>query len=260
MKYKLKDMQIDLGTTPFENIFLNNYLAIASGDFIKVYLYGYKKAYEGSDENESFKEIADQLNLTEETVGDAFGYWQEQGIVDIVSEGQDFSCEFKSLRQLFLGISLPGDKAGEKEPEPRLQDPKAKQDPGMTNNEMYKEIEAILGTSLLPSEIERIHKLREEFNQDRELIVHGFVYSSDTQGKKNINYVLTVLRNWAIDGILTMEDLTLKTSKEEKTKESRLRAKKVTRTKDKKSSEDIQEALKRKLMEDYKKAQGEGND
>lgn len=258
MKYELYDLQVDLGTTPIENMFLNNYLALADGNTIKVYLYAYKQAYERKEVAESFEEIAEKLGLTEDEVMDAFGFWQEQGIVEIVSDTDDFKCKFKSLRQMFLGINIPSeneeiDKKDEVKKTEVLSNDK---DTSISNTQMYNKIEEVLGTNLLPSEIERIHNLRKEFNQDRDLIVQGFVYSRDTQGKKNVNYVLTVLRNWAIDGIMTMEDLTVN-KKEKEEKKKKAPSKKRVSTEEKKSSYDIQAALERKLLEDFKKAQGD---
>lgn len=257
MKYELYNLQVDLGTTPIENMFLNNYLALADGNTIKVYLYAYKQAYERKEVSESFAEIAENLALTEDEVMDAFGFWQEQGIVEIVSDRDDFKCKFKSLRQMFLGINIPSENE-EAVSKKEVKDNSVlsnDKDTSMTNTQMYNKIEEVLGTNLLPSEIERIHKLREEFNQDRDLIVQGFIYSSDTQGKKNINYVLTVLRNWAIDGITSMEDLAVN-KKEKEEKKKKVPNKKRLNTTEKKSSDDIEAALQKKLIEDFKKAQG----
>lgn len=261
LRYKIKEAKLDLGTTPIENIFLNNYLAIADGDSIKVYLYAYKKALEGFDGEETFEEIGQNLNLSPDTVADAFGFWEGQGIVDITSHGESFSCQFKSLRELFLGL----DDLSEKPEEQKTETPEPRQilsndgDTTFTIKEMFDGIEAIIGTSLLPNEIERIEELKKEFGQDRDLIVEGFNYSARTQNKKNVNYVLTVLRNWAIDGILTMEDLTKKRAKREEKKRTPRTRKKQSKG-SKKSPDDIAKFLEQKLIEDFEKARGGNTD
>ena len=261
LRYKIKEAKLDLGTTPIENIFLNNYLAIADGDSIKVYLYAYKKALEGFDGEETFEEIGQNLNLSSDTVADAFGFWEGQGIVDITSHGESFSCQFKSLRELFLGL----DDLSEKPEEQKTETPEPRQilsndgDTTLTIKEMFDGIEAIIGTSLLPNEIERIEELKKEFGQDRDLIVEGFNYSARTQNKKNVNYVLTVLRNWAIDGILTMEDLTKKRAKREEKKRTPRTRKKQSKG-SKKSPDDIAKFLEQKLIEDFEKARGGNTD
>lgn len=261
LRYKIKEAKLDLGTTPIENIFLNNYLAIADGDSIKVYLYAYKKALEGFDGEETFEEIGQNLNLSPDTVADAFGFWEGQGIVDITSHGESFSCQFKSLRELFLGL----DDLSEKPEEQKTETPEPRQilsndgDTTLTIKEMFDGIEAIIGTSLLPNEIERIEELKKEFGQDRDLIVEGFNYSARTQNKKNVNYVLTVLRNWAIDGILTMEDLTKKRAKREEKKRTPRTRKKQSKG-SKKSPDDIAKFLEQKLIEDFEKARGGNTD
>lgn len=262
MKYGLKMAKLDLGMTPYENIFLNNYLAIADGNSVKLYLYAYKKAYERVEINESFEEIGSHLGMSGDEVADAFGFWQEQGVVDIDVDGEDFRCNFKSLRDLFLGFDPLKDSDSDEEikkDETQARLLSNDEDTSLSNTQMYEQIEKVLGTSLLPGEIEKIHKLKEEFKQDRDLIVEGFSYCSTSQGKKNVNYVCTVLRNWAIDGIRTMEDLAKnKIKKEEASNKKRTpsRKKKLVKS-DKKTSDEIQEALNRKLLEDFKKAQGD---
>lgn len=261
MRYKIKEAKLDLGTTPIENIFLNNYLAIADGDSIKVYLYAYKKALEGFDGEETFEEIGENLNLSPDTVADAFGFWEGQGIVDITSHGDSFSCQFKSLRELFLGL----DDLGEDPEDQEAKTPESREilsndgDTTLTIKEMFDGIEAIIGTSLLPNEIERIEGLKKEFGQDRDLIVEGFNYSATTQNKKNVNYVLTVLRNWAIDGILTMEDLAKKRAKREEKKRTP-RTRKKTSKENRKSPDEIAKFLEQKLIEDFEKARGGNTD
>lgn len=263
MEFKVKDFQVDLGVTPVENIFLNNYLAIAPASAIKVYLYAYKKAYDGKEDNESFAEIGKKLDLSEIEVGDAFGYWQDQGVVDITAKGDDFVCSFISLRELFLGLT--GDEDIEEEGPSQGEKEKLEgnsQEGQLTNTQMFDKIEEVIGTMLLPNELERILKHREEFGQDRDLIVHGFVYSSKAQGKRNVNYVLTVLRNWAIDGIHTMAQLKAKNDKNNRGQEKKKKktsSRKVQRE-DKKSADDIEAMIRRQMLADVKKAKGEKTD
>lgn len=41
MYFIFQEMQIDLGDTPIENIFINDYMPQADGTYVKVYLMGY---------------------------------------------------------------------------------------------------------------------------------------------------------------------------------------------------------------------------
>lgn len=257
LKYKIKDLKIDLGTTPIENIFINNYLQIADGDDVKVYLYAYKLAYEGKvNEMPSEEELAVELGMDTDRLLDAFNYWQDQGLISIEEEGDSKSYHFLSLRELFLGVREPA------KPVDDFEILSNDDDITMTNKEMFTGIEEILDTVLTPNEIERILDLKKEFRQDRDLIVHGFTYSEKTTGKRNVNYVLTILRNWALDGILTMADFEKHEAENEKrqdtknTKKKRTTKKKQGRTDDRISSEELRNILDRKLRADVEKAMG----
>lgn len=210
MKYRLKDLKIDLGTTPIENVFINNYFSIASGDAIKVYIYAYKLAYENREAIDE-KTIAEELGMKEEDVFEAIDYWLGQGVIKI----HDEEIEILSLRELFLGIDHTDSEEPVQEAPSPLEEKPAKDE--MANKEMFLIIEGLLNTNLVPNEIERILAHIDEFHQDKDLVINGFVYADQTQGKRNVNYVLSILRNWAIDGILTMNDFEkLQKEKEEK--------------------------------------------
>src|SRR5699024_3232157 len=56
-------------------------------------------------------------------------------------------------------------------------------------------------------ELEKILNHIEDLGQEPEIIVEGFKFSDRKYGKRNLNYVLGILRNWHLDGIDTMEDL-----------------------------------------------------
>ncbi len=257
MKYSIKDLKIDLGTTPIENIFINNFLQIADGDYVKVYLYAFKTAYEGREDGMLSEDIlAEHLGLDENKVLEAFEFWQDQGLVSIEEYDGEKSYTFISVRELFLGFQQPA----EAQEEVTLSND---DDISMTNKEMFDGIEKILETTLTPNEIQRIIDFRTEFKLNRDLVVHGFTYSEKVSGKRNVNYVLTVLRNWALDGILTMKDLEDSEAKNEDKKTTGKTARKKASKKkrslkkdDRLSTSELNEILQKKLKENVQKAMG----
>lgn len=66
-----------------ENTFIKDYLPLASGDAVKVYLYGLYLCSKGADKDT--KEIAEILELKEETVIDALKFWEEFELVSVLS-------------------------------------------------------------------------------------------------------------------------------------------------------------------------------
>ena len=70
--------------TSVENVFLYDYLPQATGDAVKVYLYGLFLC-QNAEFDVSLSSFARELSLSEEQVKDAFTYWEEFGLCSVVS-------------------------------------------------------------------------------------------------------------------------------------------------------------------------------
>ncbi len=71
--------------TGVENAFINEYLPSSNGEHVKVYLYGLFLCQNTGSEK-SLSDIAEYLNVTQKTVLDAFTYWEDFGLVTILSK------------------------------------------------------------------------------------------------------------------------------------------------------------------------------
>ena len=95
--FLLEKNKYDLGETSIENIFINDFMPAANGEFVKVYLLGYKFAKENrSDIND--ENIADYLGILESDVRRAWDYWKKMGIVEI----EDGKVKFVNLKELYI--------------------------------------------------------------------------------------------------------------------------------------------------------------
>ena len=72
MNFEMQELKLDMGTTPFENMFLNTYLQMADGDAIKVYLLIYKEIYNNQTVDEA--KIKRQLNFDDKRFEDAVNF------------------------------------------------------------------------------------------------------------------------------------------------------------------------------------------
>ena len=68
--------------TPVDNRFIADHTPGAQGLWVQVYLYGLMQCCHPSMRGVS---VAEALDISETAVADAFAYWQEQGLVRIVS-------------------------------------------------------------------------------------------------------------------------------------------------------------------------------
>lgn len=103
MNFILQELQIDLGDTPIENIFITDYMPLADGTYVKVYLLGYKfaKDIQNNFNNET---IAKDLKIPLIDVLNAWDYWEKEGIVKRHFEEDEYNyiVEFVNLKQLYI--------------------------------------------------------------------------------------------------------------------------------------------------------------
>lgn len=76
MGQKIKD-GLEIGVSVVSNVFIDNYMADANGEYVKVYLYLLRRGFKGVSE----AEIADGLNGTEADVRRAITYWKKVGVL-----------------------------------------------------------------------------------------------------------------------------------------------------------------------------------
>jgi len=86
--------------TPVENLFIQEYMLRADGDFVKVYLYGLMQCYHPM-ESASVPTIARDLGLDAGRVENAFAYWERMGLVRRVADHPP-QYAFQNLKQIQL--------------------------------------------------------------------------------------------------------------------------------------------------------------
>lgn len=89
------------GFTDVENLFITEYLPMGSGDTVKVYLYGLYLCRH-PEHDCSLSDIAKHLKMTEHLVSDCFTFWEDFGLVNVVSK-DPFSVQYQPVRALFSG-------------------------------------------------------------------------------------------------------------------------------------------------------------
>ena len=87
--------------TSVENAFISEYLTASSGDAVRVYLYGLFLCNNPQIEK-TISEFANALNLSEDVVLDCFNYWEEFGLVSILSK-EPFNVQYLPVKESFSG-------------------------------------------------------------------------------------------------------------------------------------------------------------
>lgn len=197
-----KSREFYLLTSDIENIFLNEYMPAAPGDFVKVYLFGLM--YGQHQMEMSHEKMAKLLRISKETVAQAWNYWADMKVVKKHLKGNngllDYDIEFVNLREQMYA----GSDSELKEETPSLNDVQA-----LIQNQDLKtliaDVERITGRILSPKETQEIYSWIQDFDAGSELICYAFTYCY-RRGKTNINYVSKVVEQWSKQGFQTEED------------------------------------------------------
>lgn len=221
MSFYIETTDIDLGDTPIENIFINDFMPMAHGTYVKVYLLGYKYA---KDRDENIKvdnrTIAKHLNIPLGDVLNAWDFWENKGIVKKVYIDDDtdinYSIEFLNLKQLYINNvirpkstqnDIKDDNDNYTKPYTATSEEilESKNVPAI--NEMFNEIRLAIKRYITPNEYKRIYEWIDNYNMSPEVIARAFQYSLEKKNRRNISFVEGILRNWYADDITNIEKL-----------------------------------------------------
>ena len=197
---KIRD--IYLLTTEVENIFINEYMPQAPGDYVKVYLYGL--LYSGNGEAMTEKQMSRQLGMPGEKIDQAWAYWERQGLVSRTSsDGTDgYDICFRQMRSLMYGRDMSAGAAREKTEEAEAADVLGSD----RLKNLLDEMENLLGKTFSPRETKEIFSWAEEIGATDDIILGAASYCAE-KGKTVINYISKLVRQWTDDGLLTKKDI-----------------------------------------------------
>lgn len=204
MYFKFEQLHLDLGETSIENIFLNDFMPAADGNFVKVYLLGYKLAKESQGLKHFDNEvIADALGMIASDVMRAWQYWEKQGIVLRREEEDNTVIEFVNLKQLYINnVYTPS-------PSSKVSVNKDYNDvvvnPEIAN--LLSRAEFLMRQPISVPQKRDIAQWIEVYNMPAHLIEEAFFYATEVKQIYSTKYVEGIVRNWAQENIRTMEDI-----------------------------------------------------
>ena len=207
MYFIFQEMQIDLGDTPIENIFINDYMPQADGTYVKVYLMGYKYAKDRLDFNN--ETISKNLNLPLSDVLNAWNYWENEGII-IKHETDDeynYIVEFVNLKQFYVDnvykhIRNVNDKNSYVDNDKLIS---TARNPEIKT--MMEEIEDMLGRPLKVSEKQKIITWLNKYKTKPYMMTQAFSYSVNNKKIKRFNYIESVVSAWYDAGVVDLDTM-----------------------------------------------------
>ncbi|MGL5711854.1 MAG: DnaD domain protein [Paraclostridium sp.] len=200
--------EIDLGQTTIDNIFIDIFMPIANGLYVKVYLLGYRYACDmTSSPKFDNNSIAKNLNIPLSDVLEAWEFWSDKKIIKKhKNEGNsdfDFSIEFLDLKKIYMenilnpNYSIKSDvnnivSSGEN---PQIR-------------RMFNAINQVVGRHLQPSEKISILDIMDKYNMSTDMILCAYEHVKDKSGtSKPVSYMEGIIRNWYDANLYTPEDV-----------------------------------------------------
>lgn len=173
--------------TPVENLFIEEYMMRAPGDYVKVYLYGLRMCYHPNT-RQGLEGFARALGMEEGLVRDAFAYWEKQGIVRRMSDNPP-SYAYSNLKAMLLNRGAPE--------EAQL----------YQYRDFNNALQALFGARLLhPADYARASEWIEELRMSEEAVLLMVRHAIDTRGGKvSFSYMDKMAVTWAKQGLQTKE-------------------------------------------------------
>lgn len=188
-------------TTIVENDFIDNYLAKANGEYVKVYLV-LLRHLNGNTGGLSICGLADCLECTEKDILRAFKYWSKVGLLNIDYDESGNIC----------GLAV-GDSAEPVKPVASTQ--KKTKKAASPNQEdlrqLYFVAEQYMGKPLTATEIKKINYFFDSLDFSIDLIEYLIEYCVEN-GHRNMKYIETVALAWSDAGIQTTEAAKMNTT------------------------------------------------
>ena len=180
--------------TGVENIFINEHMASAPGDFVKVYLLALM--YANLELDITNEEIARHLSMDHEDVLKAWTYWEKIGAVRKIRNNPEdkfnYDVEFVTLKEQLYGKSSKKTYGADHNAQALMADKEIK--------DMFAAIEKIAGRVISGTEMMEVLSWINEFGATPEIVVYGYSYCVQKK-KKDIKYIAAVIKAWTDKGL-----------------------------------------------------------
>lgn len=184
----------DMGASIIENIFINHYMPSANGEYVKVYIWGLKYAFNNMQTNIKDKDIAEALGLLESDVIKAWDYWQNEGIVRIISKSKEEKIiQYLNIKSIVLSSKHISSCAGQS----AEHDKKRRQ--------MFIQIEDMYRRPLSSKEMASINAWIDEYKFTVQTVLL-LIEDCTSRNHTELNYLNQVAQNWYDNNIRTFDE------------------------------------------------------
>ena len=194
-----------LQDTMIENLFINEYMIPANGDYVKVYLFA--KMYLDRNLTLCNETLAKYLNLPLEKILEAWEYWESKNVIRRYYTGKDpgeFDIEFICLRQLMYK-GQPAEAAAAREKNTKKLNSVLYSQELLT---LFSAIEKQTGRTLNPKELKDIKMWFQDWGMTEKVILKAYdICIKDRKKKPEHAYISAIIKSWYEKGLFRMDSL-----------------------------------------------------
>lgn len=203
-----------LAVTIVPDSFIENYMLVANGDYVKIYLYLLHCVK--SEKLLSVSSLADTFQCTENDIKRALKYWEHAGLLSLTEDADseivalslnDGQAPVESVSAPLAAVSEPAEV-----PAPEKHSYTAAETKAFKENNEVKQLlfvcEQYIGKQLTRTDLETLLYFYDELHFSTDLIEYLVEYSV-SKGKRSLRYMQTVALEWHKKGIKTVEDAKL---------------------------------------------------
>ncbi|MGN0405699.1 MAG: DnaD domain protein [Bariatricus sp.] len=202
-------------TTLVENEFIDNYMAAANGEFVKIYLL-LLRHINNPDVSLSISRIADYLENTEGDVLRALKYWERQGLLKLEYDAGQNITGLELVSPSAQSTVPPAGTVPQASPEPvsceaqnmSAQSAVASSRKSVVNRKELKQIlfvaEQYLGKTLSRTDVDTITYFYDTLGFSADLIEYLIEYCVEN-GHRSMHYIQKVALSWADEHITSVE-------------------------------------------------------
>ncbi|MBQ3494469.1 MAG: DnaD domain protein, partial [Clostridia bacterium] len=184
---KFSSEYVAQNTTAIDNLFINAYLPYAPDSFIKVYVYGLAKCHNADSFDNTLERFCKILNMKTEEVEEAFSYWQDLGLVQILST-TPFEIRYIPTKSAIA---------------------KTKKISGNKYEDFNAQVEQLIkGRMPSPTEFFEYYSIMESMHIEIPAMIQIIKYCTVVKGENvGYPYIVAVAKNWAYEGVRTATDV-----------------------------------------------------
>lgn len=199
MSFYKSPLSFDLTEVPIERMFITEFLPLASGTHVKVYLLGF--TYAQTNEGVDNRHLAQALQIPLADVIESWQYWEKIGIIrrHFHEESDAFDVEFLSLRELYITSNFKS----------KSQQQSKRQSQFYQNidmqNKLREKVEATIGYPLRIEDYRQLSDFYDHYYSDIDIIARAFEVNYKERNIRNIKAVKSLLNLWLDKQLTTLD-------------------------------------------------------